>query len=52
MAVDVRECDDMIDACARASVKLQLGFMRRASRRVRYAPTKGGAREADRIGAD
>lgn len=29
MAMNVRECDDMIDACASASVKLQIGFMRR-----------------------
>jgi predicted dehydrogenase len=29
MGMNVRECDDMIDACAAASVKLQLGFMRR-----------------------
>ena len=37
MAVDVRECDDMIDACARASVKLQLGFMRRYDESFRAA---------------
>ena len=29
MAMDVRECDDMIAACAAARVKLQIGFMRR-----------------------
>ena len=29
MAMDVRECDQMIDACAAARVKLQVGFMRR-----------------------
>jgi predicted dehydrogenase len=29
MAMDVRECDEMLAACAAAKVKLQLGFMRR-----------------------
>ena len=29
MAMDVRECDDMISACKDAGVKLQIGFMRR-----------------------
>jgi myo-inositol 2-dehydrogenase / D-chiro-inositol 1-dehydrogenase len=29
MAMDVRECDDMIAACRDARVKLQIGFMRR-----------------------
>jgi predicted dehydrogenase len=29
MAMDVRECDEMMDACADATVKLQIGFMRR-----------------------
>jgi predicted dehydrogenase len=29
MAMDVRECDEMIAACSAAKVKLQLGFMRR-----------------------
>jgi predicted dehydrogenase len=29
MAMDVRECDEMIAACEAARVKLQLGFMRR-----------------------
>jgi len=29
MAMDVRECDDMIAACGEAGVKLQIGFMRR-----------------------
>ncbi len=29
MAMDVRECDDMIAACKDAGVKLQIGFMRR-----------------------
>lgn len=29
MAMDVRECDDMIAACRAARVKLQIGFMRR-----------------------
>jgi len=37
MAMDVRECDDMIEACARASVKLQLGFMRRYDESFRAA---------------
>src|SRR4030042_2590709 len=40
MAVDVRECDDMIDACARASVKLQLGFMRRYDESFRAAKAR------------
>lgn len=29
MAMDVRECDDMIAACREAGVRLQIGFMRR-----------------------
>ncbi|MGO9308430.1 MAG: Gfo/Idh/MocA family oxidoreductase [Spirochaetia bacterium] len=29
MAMDVRECDEMIGACDAAKVKLQIGFMRR-----------------------
>jgi myo-inositol 2-dehydrogenase/D-chiro-inositol 1-dehydrogenase/scyllo-inositol 2-dehydrogenase (NAD+) len=29
MAMDVRECDDMIKACEASAVKLQIGFMRR-----------------------
>jgi predicted dehydrogenase len=29
MAMDVQECDQMMDACKKAAVKLQIGFMRR-----------------------
>ena len=37
MAMNVRECDDMIDACAVAKVKLQIGFMRRYDESYRAA---------------
>ena len=35
MAESARECDDMIEACRRAGVKLQIGFMRRFDRSFR-----------------
>ncbi len=37
MAMDVRECDQMIDACAAARVKLQVAFMRRFDESFRAA---------------
>jgi predicted dehydrogenase len=37
MAMDVRECDEMIDACAAARVKLQVAFMRRFDESFRAA---------------
>ena len=37
MAMDVRECDEMIDACDAARVKLQIGFMRRYDESFRAA---------------
>jgi myo-inositol 2-dehydrogenase/D-chiro-inositol 1-dehydrogenase/scyllo-inositol 2-dehydrogenase (NAD+) len=37
MAMDVRECDGMIDACSAAGVKLQVGFMRRYDENFRAA---------------
>ena len=46
MAMDVRECDDMIEACDAAGVKLQIGFMRR------YDESFMAARYADRGGRD
>jgi myo-inositol 2-dehydrogenase/D-chiro-inositol 1-dehydrogenase/scyllo-inositol 2-dehydrogenase (NAD+) len=45
MAMNVRECDDMIDSCARASVKLQLGFMRRYDESFRAAKERMDAGE-------
>ncbi|MCI8993092.1 MAG: Gfo/Idh/MocA family oxidoreductase [Eubacterium sp.] len=35
MAVDEKECDDMIQACRQNGVKLQLGFMRRFDKNFR-----------------
>ena len=35
MAESARECDEMIEACRRAGVKLQIGFMRRFDRNFR-----------------
>ena len=35
MASSETECDEMIEACAKAGVKLQLGFMRRFDRSFR-----------------
>lgn len=35
MAVDEKECDDMIQACKQNGVKLQLGFMRRFDKNFR-----------------
>ena len=35
MAESARECDDMIEACRRGGVKLQIGFMRRFDRSFR-----------------
>ncbi len=37
MAMDVRECDQMIEACEAAAVKLQIGFMRRHDESFRAA---------------
>jgi len=37
MAMDERECDDMIEACEAAGVKLQLAFMRRFDESFREA---------------
>lgn len=37
MAMDEHECDDMIEACDRAGVKLQLAFMRRFDESFREA---------------
>jgi len=37
MAMDEQECRDMIDACARHTVKLQVAFMRRFDRSYRAA---------------
>ena len=37
MAMDVRECDEMIAACSAAGVKLQVGFMRRYDESFRAA---------------
>jgi predicted dehydrogenase len=45
MGMNVRECDDMIDACATASVKLQLGFMRRYDESFRSAKERLDAGE-------
>ena len=49
MAMDVRECDDMIDACARASVKLQIGFMRRYDESFRAAKERVDAGEIGEV---
>jgi predicted dehydrogenase len=45
MAMNVRECDDMIGACAKASVKLQIGFMRRYDDSFRAAKERLDAGE-------
>jgi predicted dehydrogenase len=45
MAMDVRECDDMIGACDRAKVKLQLAFMRRYDESFRAAKERVDAGE-------
>ena len=45
MAMDVRECDDIIAACARASVKLQIGFMRRYDESFKAAKERVDAGE-------
>lgn len=37
MASSEKECDEMIAACARAGVKLQIGFMRRFDESIRHA---------------
>jgi myo-inositol 2-dehydrogenase/D-chiro-inositol 1-dehydrogenase/scyllo-inositol 2-dehydrogenase (NAD+) len=37
MAMDVEECDAMIEACRKNDVKLQIGFMRRFDESFRYA---------------
>jgi myo-inositol 2-dehydrogenase/D-chiro-inositol 1-dehydrogenase/scyllo-inositol 2-dehydrogenase (NAD+) len=37
MAMDAAECQDMIEACERGNVKLQIGFMRRFDRGFREA---------------
>jgi len=44
MAMDVRECDDMIRVCSGAGVKLQIGFMRRydASHRQAWKRLQAG----------
>lgn len=45
MAMDVRECDDMIAACDSAGVKLQIGFMRRYDESFQEAWRRMGAGE-------
>ncbi len=45
MAMDVRECDDMIEACGSAGVKLQVGFMRRHDASFQEAYRRVGAGE-------
>lgn len=45
MAMDVRECDQMIAACAEAKVKLQIGFMRRYDASFRSAKARVDAGE-------
>jgi predicted dehydrogenase len=45
MAMDVRECDSMIDACAAARVKLQVAFMRRFDESFRAARERVDAGE-------
>ncbi len=44
MAMDVRECDEMIAACDAARVKLQIGFMRRYDDSFRSAREGGWKR--------
>ena len=45
MAMDVRECDQMIAACDAAKVKLQVGFMRRYDASFRSAKARVDAGE-------
>jgi predicted dehydrogenase len=45
MAMDVRECDEMIEACDTAKVKLQIGFMRRYDASFRAAKERVDAGE-------
>jgi predicted dehydrogenase len=49
MAVDVRECDRMIDACAQARVKLQIAFMRRFDESFRAAKERVDAGEIGEV---
>jgi myo-inositol 2-dehydrogenase/D-chiro-inositol 1-dehydrogenase/scyllo-inositol 2-dehydrogenase (NAD+) len=49
MAIAVRECDDMIDACAAASVKLQIGFMRRYDESFQAAKARVDAGEIGEV---
>ena len=45
MAMEVAECDQMIGACAKAGVKLQIGFMRRFDASFRSARERVAAGE-------
>jgi len=49
MAMDVRECDDMIAACDAAKVKLQIGFMRRYDQSFRSAKERVEAGEIGEV---